>query len=133
MVIPPPFMTSAPGKVIVFGEHAVVHGKAAMAASISLRSYMLVTTLSKEQRTISLRFPDIGLSHTWGIDALPWRSFADPDKKRAYYDRVTSTDPELVEAMQPHISDVSTHLEAVERKIHHSAASSFLYLFLSVV
>lgn len=23
----PPFMVSAPGKVIVFGEHAVVHGK----------------------------------------------------------------------------------------------------------
>jgi mevalonate kinase len=24
----PPFMVSAPGKVIVYGEHAVVHGKA---------------------------------------------------------------------------------------------------------
>ena len=42
----PPFLVSAPGKTIVYGEHAVVHGKAAIAAAISLRSYMLVTTLS---------------------------------------------------------------------------------------
>jgi hypothetical protein len=26
----PPFMVSAPGKVIVYGEHAVVHGKVAL-------------------------------------------------------------------------------------------------------
>lgn len=68
----PTFMVSAPGKVIVFGEHAVVHGKAAMAAAISLRSYLLVTTLSKSQRTITLNFRDLGLSHTWDIDTLPW-------------------------------------------------------------
>lgn len=28
----PPFMVSAPGKVIVFGEHAVVHGKVSVTA-----------------------------------------------------------------------------------------------------
>jgi mevalonate kinase len=128
----PPFMTSAPGKVIVFGEHAVVHGKAAMAASISLRSYMLVTTLSKTRRTITLRFPDINLDHTWQIDDLPWKEFARPDRKRSYYDLVTSTHPDLIEAMQPHISKVSTHVLPAERKIHQSAASSFLYLFLSL-
>merc|ERR1712193_477215 len=61
----PAFMVSAPGKVIVYGEHAVVHGKAAIAASISLRSYLLVTFLSKSRRTVSLRFPDIQLDHTW--------------------------------------------------------------------
>ena len=128
----PAFMTSAPGKVIVFGEHAVVHQKAAMAASISLRSYMLVTALSKTRRTITLLFPDIGLDHTWRIDELPWSQFHAPGKKKFYYDLVTSLDPDLVRAMQPHIATVSQGLTGDVRKIHQAAASSFLYLFLSL-
>ena len=124
----PAFMVSAPGKVIVFGEHAVVHGKAAMAAAISLRSYLLVTTLTKSQRTITLAFPDVGLDHTWNIDDLPW-SFSKKRKPR-YYDLVTSLDEELIEAMHPHIEAVSSHLKGEARKIHQAAASSFLYLFL---
>lgn len=128
----PAFMTSAPGKVIVFGEHGVVHGKAAMAASIALRSYLLVTALSKTKRTITLRLPDIGLDHTWGIDLLPWSTFSHPDKKKFYYDLVTSLDPDLLEAMRPHISTVSPNVSPETRKIHQAAASSFLYLFLSL-
>ena len=128
----PPFMVSAPGKVIVFGEHAVVHGKAAMAASISLRSYLLVSTLSKTERTISMRFPDIALDHTWHIDDLPWEIFKHPEKKKFYYDLVSSLDQDLVRAMQPHVSTVSPHIPEERRKIHQAAASCFLYLFLSL-
>jgi len=125
----PTFMTSAPGKVIVFGEHAVVHGKAAIAAAISLRSYLLVTSLSKSHRTITLVFPDVGLDHTWDIDELPWNIFTKVKKPR-YYDLVTTLDEELVQAMKPHIDDVSPHLKPEKRRIHQAAASSFLYLFL---
>ncbi len=128
----PAFMVSAPGKVIVFGEHAVVYGKAAMAAAISLRSYLLVTHLSKSRRTITLRFPDISLDHTWDIDSLPWEIFSSPGKKKYYYDLVTSLDPELVDAMQPHLSTVSAQVSDDARKIHKAAASAFLYLFLSL-
>ena len=128
----PPFLVSAPGKTIVYGEHAVVHGKAAIAAAISLRSYMLVTTLSKSKRTVSLKFSDIGLDHTWNITELPWKTFSHPDKKKRYYDMVTSLDEELVAAMQPHIANVSPEASPEARKIHMSAASSFLYLFLSL-
>ena len=128
----PAFIVSAPGKVIVFGEHAVVYAKPAMAASISLRSYLLVTHLSKSRRTITLVFPDISLEHTWDIDSLPWATFSNPAKKKYYYDLVTSLDPDLVEAMQPHLSTVSTHLPDEARKVHRAAASAFLYLFLSL-
>nr|POE82765.1 putative mevalonate kinase [Quercus suber] len=118
------------GKTIVYGEHAVVHGKAAIAAAISLRSYLLCTTLSKSKRTVTLRFTDIGLEHTWDITELPWEAFSGRRKK--YYDLVTSLDLELVEAMQPHIADVGEHEELQKRKIHQAAASCFLYLFLSL-
>ncbi|KAM0721773.1 hypothetical protein Q7P37_002698 [Cladosporium fusiforme] len=128
----PPFIVSAPGKTIVYGEHAVVHGKAAIAAAISLRSYLLVTTLSKSKRTVSLKFSDIGLDHTWNINELPWGAFSQPSKKKKYYDMVTSLDEELVEAMQPHIANVSPDAKPEARKVHMSAASSFLYLFLSL-
>ncbi|KAL1985239.1 hypothetical protein VTN96DRAFT_8155 [Rasamsonia emersonii] len=128
----PPFMVSAPGKVIVFGEHAVVHGKAAMAAAISLRSYLLVTTLSKSHRTVTLNFRDIGLDHTWDIDALPWDLFHHPSKKKFYYDLVTSLDPELLDAVKQHVADVSKDKPDEIRKIHQSSATAFLYLFLSL-
>ncbi|KAE8452418.1 hypothetical protein EG329_000320 [Mollisiaceae sp. DMI_Dod_QoI] len=128
----PTFMVSAPGKVIVFGEHAVVYGKAAIAASISLRSYLLVTALSKSKRTVSLRFPDINLSHTWNIDDLPWSTFSAPGKKKYYYDLVTSLDPELVAAIKPHLINVSPDQPDDVRKVHQNSASCFLYLLLSL-
>ncbi|KAJ4316188.1 Mevalonate kinase [Fusarium piperis] len=128
----PPFMVSAPGKVIVFGEHSVVHGKAAIAAAISLRSYLHVTTLSKSKRTVSLRFPDIDLVHTWNIDQLPWEAFQQPSKKKSYYSLVTELDPDLVVALQPHIAVVSPDRPEEIRRVHRSSASAFLYLFLSL-
>jgi mevalonate kinase len=128
----PAFMVSAPGKVIVFGEHAVVHGKAALAAAISLRSYLLVTTLSKSHRTVTLNFRDIGMDHTWDIDSLPWNVFKHPSKKKMYYDLVTELDPDLVAAVQPHAAAVSTDKPDDVRKIHQNSAAQFLYLFLSL-
>ncbi|KAL1302091.1 hypothetical protein AAFC00_002528 [Neodothiora populina] len=128
----PAFMVSAPGKVIVYGEHAVVYGKAAMAAAISLRSYLLVTTLSKSHRTITLNFRDISLNHTWNIDELPWDAFSHPLRKKRYYDHVTTLDPELVAAMQPQIDQVSRNSPLTEQKIHQASAAAFLYLFLSL-
>ncbi|KAF9888720.1 Mevalonate kinase [Aspergillus nanangensis] len=128
----PTFMVSAPGKVIVFGEHAVVHGKAAMAAAISLRSYLLVTTLSKSQRIVTLNFRDTGLAHTWNIDDLPWHIFHHPSKKKYYYDLVTSLDTELLDAVQPYVEAVSPDLPEEQRKIHRRSAAAFLYLLLSL-
>jgi len=106
--------------------------QAGIAAAISLRSYLLVTALSKSKRTISLRFPDINLSHTWNIDDLPWGTFSQPGKKKYYYDLVTSLDPELVAAMKPHLATVSLDAPDDIRKIHQNSASAFLYILLSL-
>ncbi|KAK3945189.1 hypothetical protein QBC46DRAFT_360711 [Diplogelasinospora grovesii] len=128
----PSFMVSAPGKVIVYGEHAVVHGKAAIAAAISLRSYLLVTSLSKSKRTVTLRFPDIDFNHSWNIDELPWSTFSHPSKKKYYYSLVTEIDPELVAAVQPFLANISLDKPADIRKVHQNSAGSFLYMFLSL-
>lgn len=106
--------------------------QAAIAAAISLRSYLHVTTLSKSKRTITLRFPDIGFVHTWNIDDLPWSMFQKPGKKKSYYDLVTELDPDLVDALEPHISVVSPDSPEELRKVHERSASAFLYLFLSL-
>ncbi|KAK3302886.1 mevalonate kinase [Chaetomium strumarium] len=118
----PTFMVSAPGKVIVFGEHAAVFGKPAVAAAISLRCYLLVTTFSK------YRF----LNHTWTIDTLPWPVFHHVSKKKFYYSVVDSLDPELLDAIRPHAEAVSRDLSKKQREMHVQSATAFLYLFLSL-
>ena len=123
------FIVSAPGKVILFGEHAAVYGKPAIAAAISLRSYLLVTTLS-ESRIVKLNFNDIGLNHEWNTDTLPWHLVHLPPKGRLSF--VNSLDPALLEAITPHAEAVSKGLPEEQRKIHVRSAKAFLCLFLSL-
>lgn len=106
--------------------------QAAIAAAISLRSYLLVTTLSKSKRTVTLKFPDIDLAHTWNIDELPWSAFSHPQKKKLYYDLVTTLDEDLVAAIQPCLENVSADKPADLRKVHKNSAASFLYIFMSL-
>ena len=59
---------SAPSKLILHGEHSVVYGKTAVAASLDLRSRMSIT--SNPNHDIVLHFPDIGVKDSWSVEKV---------------------------------------------------------------
>ncbi|KAF9910271.1 hypothetical protein EC991_007000 [Linnemannia zychae] len=76
----PSYFTSSPGKVILFGEHAVVYGKVATAGSLGLRSYALIQ--SREDKKIEVNLPDVQLARSWNITDVPrqarWEGYPYP-------------------------------------------------------
>ena len=51
---------SAPSKVILHGEHAVVYGKSAVAASLDLRTRICLTPILNDS-ILEVDFPDVGV------------------------------------------------------------------------
>ncbi|KAK7072866.1 hypothetical protein SK128_011160 [Halocaridina rubra] len=58
---------SAPGKVILHGEHSVVYGKRAIALSLDLRTRL---TAAVGGDSVSLDLPDVDIKKTWPIETV---------------------------------------------------------------
>ena len=113
---PTSLTVSAPGKVILFGEHAVVHGVTAIAAATALRCYARVSSMPMVQ--LALRMPDIGLDQQWDQAVLPWVLC---QNERDH----TSFNEKLLEALS---TIVSSSYPSDDRR--HAASLAFLYLYM---
>jgi mevalonate kinase len=55
---------SAPGKLMLLGEHAVVYGRPCLVTAVESRLHMMLTAL--EDDTFSIHAPDVGVDHLTG-------------------------------------------------------------------
>ncbi|OXB62167.1 hypothetical protein ASZ78_015349 [Callipepla squamata] len=77
-------LLSAPGKVILHGEHAVVHGKAALAVALGLRTFLRLRPCGGERLRVHL--PGVGVRSGWDVAelrALRGRLAADFDESKS--------------------------------------------------
>lgn len=118
---PATVLVSAPGKIILFGEHAVVFGKKAIAAAVDLRCYCFVEPNLNQIETVTLCLPDSHWIASWFLDELPWDSLPPINETGEL-----SVDPQLSNVLRSKASAKSDKGSLVQ------AAHAFLYLFMTL-
>lgn len=117
MNIPKTLLVSAPGKIILFGEHSVVYGKKALAAAVDLRCYCLVEPSSNHSDSITLKLPDSNFEASWLLSELPFQA-------RSNLIAPKELDPALSGSV------LSLVRKTVDKPTLVQAAHAFLYLFV---
>ncbi|EHB07425.1 Mevalonate kinase [Heterocephalus glaber] len=113
-------VVSAPGKVILHGEHAVVHGKVALAVALNLRTFLRLEPHSNGKVTLNL--PNICTKQTWDVTSLQLldTSFLDQGD-------IPAPTAEQVEKLKE-VAGVPQNRAVPE----HLAVLAFLYLYLAI-
>ncbi|XP_043695946.1 mevalonate kinase [Telopea speciosissima] len=119
----------APGKIILSGEHAVVHGSTAIAASIDLYTQVTLQKLSDSENgegLLKLQLKDMGLEFLWSITRIKERlrdlSTPLPSQPMACSSECTESIAALVE--EQNIPEAKVGLA--------SGVLAFLWLYISI-
>ncbi|XP_010906879.1 mevalonate kinase [Elaeis guineensis] len=120
----------APGKIILSGEHAVVHGSTAVAAAIDLYTYasfcLAPTSSENDDGAIEFELKDLSLVFSWPLsrlkEVLEEKISPVPSSPRSCSMECTRLITRLVE--QQNIPEAKIWL--------YSGVSAFLYLYTSI-
>ncbi|XP_061841781.1 mevalonate kinase [Nerophis lumbriciformis] len=115
-------LVSAPGKAILHGEHAVVHGKIALAVSLNLRTYLKLkaTTTGK----VCINLPNIDTFLCWDVSELKRLTQNSCGRQQ---DEVKRLDAELVKRLREFVGATNGNLDTCSM-----ATLAFLYIYLSL-
>ncbi|XP_043843156.1 mevalonate kinase [Dromiciops gliroides] len=113
-------LVSAPGKVILHGEHAVVHGKVALAEALNLRTFLRIKP--DKDGKVKLSLPNIGAKRDWDVSKLQLlhEAFQDSGEPKAPM-------PEQVEKLKVFVSFTTGCSDS-----ECMAVLAFLYLYLLI-
>ncbi|KAM9810941.1 mevalonate kinase [Neosynchiropus ocellatus] len=117
----PDLIVSAPGKAILHGEHAVVHGKVALAVSLNLRTYMKLKSTNNGK--VSVCLPNINAFLSWDLKDLKAILTYSSDNRV----EVKRLDTELVKRLHYFVGVTNGNLDTC-----NMATLSFLYIYLSL-
>ncbi|KAG8596817.1 hypothetical protein GDO81_002058 [Engystomops pustulosus] len=123
MMVDRELFVSAPGKVILHGEHAVVHGKVALAVGLNLRTFLRLRP-GKDNGTVEINLPNIGTKLTWKISDL---QALVPSFHNSPESKPLGPSPEQLDFLKTFagFSNGTTDTESL-------AVLAFLYLYLSI-
>jgi len=105
---------SAPSKVILHGEHAVVYGRTAVAAALDLRTRM---TLRPHEDKVVVLFPDLGLTREWSLEQL----------RKLFSSRPSSQQEEEVDMV--YLDRIHDFLGPEASNLRMASVVCFLYLY----